>query len=41
MPLDVTLVGPDGELIDRVVKSQPGEFKHDLTGPIGLTGLPA
>ena len=41
MPLDVALVGPDGELIDRVVKSQPGEFKHDLTGPIGLTGLPA
>jgi NAD-reducing hydrogenase large subunit len=36
MPLDVALVGPKGELIDRVIKSRPGEFKHDLTGPIGL-----
>ena len=35
MPLDVTLVGPEGEVIDRVVKSQ-GELVHDLSGPIGL-----
>jgi NAD-reducing hydrogenase large subunit len=27
MPLDVTLVGPEGEVIDRVVKSQ-GELVH-------------
>jgi NAD-reducing hydrogenase large subunit len=30
MPLDVALVGPKGELIDRVVKSQQGEVVHDL-----------
>jgi NAD-reducing hydrogenase large subunit len=30
MPLDVALLGPEGELLDRVVKSQPGEFRHDL-----------
>jgi NAD-reducing hydrogenase large subunit len=30
MPLDVTLIGPQGELIDRVVKSQRGDFMHDL-----------
>ena len=35
MPLDVTLVGPEGEVIDRVVKSQ-GELVHDLSGPTGL-----
>jgi NAD-reducing hydrogenase large subunit len=31
MPLDISLVGHDGALIDRVVKSQ-GELVHDLTG---------
>jgi hypothetical protein len=36
MPLDVALVGPDGALIDHVIKSQPGEFKRDLSGAVGL-----
>lgn len=36
MPLDVTLVGPDGELIDRVVKSQ-GELVRELSLPAGLS----
>ncbi len=35
MPLDVTLLGPEGELIDRVVMSQ-GALVHDLSGPTGL-----
>ncbi|MHB8949217.1 MAG: Ni/Fe hydrogenase subunit alpha [Rhodoferax sp.] len=35
MPLDVTLLGFDGELIDRVLKSQSGEFVHDLGAPAG------
>jgi hypothetical protein len=26
MPLDVTLLGPDGELVDHVLKSQDGEL---------------
>jgi len=38
MPLDVALVGPDGELIDRVVKSAQGGFRHEGGSP---TGLPA
>ncbi len=29
MPLDVSLVGSEGELIDRVVKSQRGEVLHE------------
>jgi len=33
MPLDVALVGPEGELIDRVVRSHCGEFMHDLGAP--------
>jgi NAD-reducing hydrogenase large subunit len=37
MPLDVALVGPDGQLIDRIIKSQSGAYVHDLTTPIGLT----
>jgi NAD-reducing hydrogenase large subunit len=37
MPLDVTLVGPDGRLIDRVVKSQRGEFMHDPQSCGGAT----
>jgi NAD-reducing hydrogenase large subunit len=36
MPLDVVLVGPDGELIDRVVKSQHGEILHRPGSPGGL-----
>ncbi len=30
MPLDVALVGPQGELLDRVVQSQRGELRRDL-----------
>lgn len=30
MPLEVTLLGFDGALIDRVLKSHSGEFRHDL-----------
>jgi NAD-reducing hydrogenase large subunit len=33
MPLHVALVGPDGALIDRVVRSHRGEFMHDLAAP--------
>lgn len=33
MPLDVALLGPEGELIDRVVKSHDGVFLHDLGSP--------
>jgi NAD-reducing hydrogenase large subunit len=33
MPLDVALVGPQGELIDRVLRSQRGELKHDFDSP--------
>ena len=29
MPLDVALVGSQGELIDRVLRSQRGEMQHD------------
>ncbi len=36
MPLDVALVGPEGELVDRVLRSQDGEFLHDLRPPSGL-----
>jgi NAD-reducing hydrogenase large subunit len=36
MPLEVTLLGAHGELIDRVVKSGEGEFVHDHSGAIGL-----
>jgi NAD-reducing hydrogenase large subunit len=35
MPLDVALVGPDGALVDRIVKSH-GELVHDLSGTVGL-----
>jgi len=34
MPLEVTLVGADGEMLDRVQKSSEGGFVHRLeTGP--------
>jgi NAD-reducing hydrogenase large subunit len=36
MPLDVSLIGPGGELIDRVLKSSEGEFIHDLGAASGL-----
>jgi NAD-reducing hydrogenase large subunit len=36
MPLDVALVGPDGALRDRVLRSQDGSFLHDLNTPTGL-----
>jgi NAD-reducing hydrogenase large subunit len=36
MPLDVALVGPDGGLLDRIIKSQDGNCQHDLISPIGL-----
>jgi NAD-reducing hydrogenase large subunit len=29
MPLDVALVGPQGELLDRVVRSLRGELRRD------------
>ncbi len=35
MPLEVALVGPAGELIDRVARSQQGEFTHALSLPGG------
>jgi NAD-reducing hydrogenase large subunit len=34
MPLDVALVGSTGELIDRVVRSQQGEFTHNPGPPV-------
>ena len=37
MPLDVALVGPDGALIDRVLRSHQGEFLHDLNAPVSLS----
>jgi len=37
MPLDVALVGPGGELIDRVIKSESGHILRDLTSPVGLS----
>jgi len=36
MPLDVALLGPDGGLIDRVVRSRQGGFMHDLGSHGGL-----
>jgi NAD-reducing hydrogenase large subunit len=32
MPLDVSLRGPEGDLIDRIVKSPEGGVVHDLAG---------
>ena len=37
MPLEVTLLGPCGELIDRVFKSSQGEFLHGVASD----GMPA
>jgi NAD-reducing hydrogenase large subunit len=36
MPLDVALVGSEGYLIDRVVRSHDVRFLHDLSAPTGL-----
>ncbi|QDL53783.1 Ni/Fe hydrogenase subunit alpha [Rhodoferax aquaticus] len=36
MPLDVALVGPTGELLDRIIKSHSGDMVHDLSRPTGL-----
>ena len=36
MPLEVTLVGPAGELIDRVMRSHQGEFSHAPGSSAGL-----
>ena len=33
MPLDVVLLGPDGQLLDRVVRSSDGALVHELTMP--------
>jgi NAD-reducing hydrogenase large subunit len=33
MPLEVTLLGPQGELIDRILKSHEGECLHQRTAP--------
>jgi NAD-reducing hydrogenase large subunit len=37
MPLDVVLVGPQGELIDRVVRSQRGDLQRELGSMVGLS----
>jgi NAD-reducing hydrogenase large subunit len=37
MPLDVALLGADGELIDRLVKSQQGEIRRELSAPAPLS----
>ena len=36
MPLDVSLVGPGGKLIDRVLKSHDGALVHDLSAATSL-----
>jgi NAD-reducing hydrogenase large subunit len=36
MPLDVALIGPQGELIDRVLRSHSGQIQHELDGPARL-----
>jgi NAD-reducing hydrogenase large subunit len=38
MPLDVALIDGDGALIDRVVRSQQGGFRHHLSPQKGLPG---
>ena len=37
MPLEIALLGPEGELIDRVLKSQTGDFVHDLSSTTGVS----
>jgi len=37
MPLDVALLGPGGELIDRVLKSSGGEMVRNLAAPVGFS----
>ena len=36
MPLDVSLLGPDGELLDRVLKSAEGALVHERSAPTSL-----
>ena len=33
MPLDVVLLGPDGQMLDRVVRSSDGALVHELSAP--------
>ena len=37
MPLDVTLVGPDGQVLDRVQKAGDGQLQRNITSAIGLS----
>ena len=36
MPLDVVLQGPDGTLVDHVLRSPEGELVRNLAAPVGL-----
>ncbi len=36
MPLDVTLLGPDGQILDRVQKDGDGQLSRTITSAIGL-----
>jgi NAD-reducing hydrogenase large subunit len=36
MPLDVTLLGPDGEMLDRVQKASDGALNRQISSAIGL-----
>ena len=36
MPLDVALLGPDGALVDHVLRSHTGEMVRNLAAPVGL-----
>jgi len=39
MPLDVTLLGPDGAVLDRVQKSSDGHLdRTNICSPVGLGG---
>jgi len=38
MPLDVALLGPGGELLDRLLKSHTGEVLRTMDAPVGLPG---
>ena len=37
MPLDVVLIGPQCDLIDRVVRSQRGDLQRELGSVVGLS----
>jgi hypothetical protein len=36
MPLDVTLLGPDGAVLDRVQKASDGALNRQFSSAIGL-----